>query len=372
MARKEKHVGLENDYVDKIELLNELAKERIAFLATFKLPGVWSEDMKKMLDAANGTTTDGDGTAAGTVEGNGNEEKTWNFLAGQGFSPAAIAGIMGNLKQESGIDPKKIQKGKHGPGPGTGLCQWEKKHSKGGGRWEQLVAWAKGKGLDEWAIETQLQYLMVDLQQGTTKSILNGRFGGMDGLKKMTDYKKAANAFEESFERAGKPMMETRYKYAKDFYDKWGKTGPSSSTTAKGDAKKVIESAETWLKKSTKYTWGGGRNQADIKAGRFDCSSFCRWAFAQNGYYIFGGDANTLAGSTRTLISSKALKTVSTADLKPGDLVFFDTNREYGHVTIYLGDNKCIGCQSSKGVSIVDMNNSYYKPRISKTHRRVL
>jgi hypothetical protein len=228
MARKKKHVSWEDDYIKKVEFLNELAKERAAFLATFTLPGY--EDKQDSYDNSSGG-------AAGTVEGNGNEEKTWNFLAKQGFSAAAIAGIMGNLKQESGVDPKKIQN--NGKGPGTGVAQWEKKHSKGGGRWEQLVAWAKQSNLNEWAIETQLQYLLLDLQQGTTKSILDKRFGGFDSLKKMTDYKKAADAFEESFERAGKTMMENRYNYSKDYYDKLAKNCPSIINST-GDINKVI------------------------------------------------------------------------------------------------------------------------------------
>lgn len=46
----------------------------------------------------------------GTLSGNGNEEKVWNYfatanIAGVSDNAAVIAGIMGNLQQESGFDP---------------------------------------------------------------------------------------------------------------------------------------------------------------------------------------------------------------------------------------------------------------------------
>jgi cell wall-associated NlpC family hydrolase len=372
LARKDKDIQWEDGYVDNVKQLNELAKERIAFLATFKLPGLWSDDIEKLLNGNKSDTgSDGDGDgSAGTVEGNGNEEKTWNFLAGKGLSPAAIAGVMGNLVQESGIDPKKLQKGKNGTtGRGRGLCQWETP-----GRWDSLVKWAKGAGKDEWSIETQLEWMWKELTTADIDRRMKnkGSSGGFEGWKKMTDYKEACRIFEEAFERAGQPMFENRYAAAKKYYDKWGKNGPSKSSGAKGDAAKVIATAESWLKKPNKYVFGGGRSKADIAAGRLDCSSFCRLCYAENGYYIFGGDANTLSGNTDTVIKNKKLKSVKTSELQPGDLVFFDTYKQYGHITIYLGDGKCIGTQSSTGVGIFDMHGAYWNTRISATHRRVI
>ena len=356
MARKDKELTWEQDYVDKVAFLNQLYEERLAFLSTFTLPGFETDEI-----------ANGDG-AASMVSGDSNEEKVWNFFAQKGFTAAAVAGIMGNLEQESGIDPKKKQ---NGGGPGTGLCQWEKKHANGGGRWEELVKWAKSEGRDEWDIVTQLDYLWKELSTGYVLDLLNRHWGGLDGLKTTKDYKKACDAFEKSFERAGKPNMPNRYKFSEKFLDKYGKGDGSATASlvngAKGDAKKVIEIAESWLKKPNRYVFGSGRSKSDIAAGRFDCSSWVRYVFEQSGY-----DIGPMSGTTtKTLI--KLGKKVSVSSLKPGDLVFYDTDTSPGHVAISLGDGKAIGTQSSTGVGVIDhVNNNYWKSRLHSQHRRVL
>jgi N-acetylmuramoyl-L-alanine amidase len=59
---------------------------------------------------------------------------------------------------------------------------------------------------------------------------------------------------------------------------------------------------------------------------------------------------------------------VKKADLKPGNLVFFDTNgglNRINHVGIYIGDGKFIHSSSShKGVVISNLNKGFY----SKTY----
>lgn len=98
------------------------------------------------------------------------------------------------------------------------------------------------------------------------------------------------------------------------------------------------------------YVFGGGRNQSDIARGRFDCSSFVHWAYKQ-----VGVDLGPL-GSTSTETLKHLGKPVKPSEMKPGDLVFFDTYKIDGHVGIYVGNNKFIGAQSSTGVAIADMS----------------
>ena len=363
MTRSDKQKKWEKDYLNKLSHLQEANEMLLAALA---LRRSISPDLDVDGYAIGGT--------AQQVSGNSYPEKAWNFLAKKGFTAAAAAGVLGNLRQESGIDPTKKQSG---GGPGRGVCQWEMKHSKGGGRWEELVKWAKSQKLDEWAIETQLEYMWIELngKDPTAVSILKNRFGGIDGLRLATDYKFATRAFEESFERAGKPMMEKRYTYAKEYLDKFG-GGKASSTAstvtfgsganATGKAKLVLDIANSWLSKPNRYVLGAGRNQSDIKAGKFDCSSWCRYVFEQAGINI-----GPLTATTKTMI--KLGKSVRTEDLQPGDLAFFDTtNAPPGHVTIYLGGGKCIGSQSSTGVGVFDMNSNYWKSKIHREHRRVI
>lgn len=144
--------------------------------------------------------------------GNTNAEITWNFLKSKECSDAAAAGIMGNLQQESGIDPLSRQNG----GPGRGIAQWE----VGSNRFGNLVAKAAGMGKEWTDIEPQLEYLWDEFSGGeaTCKYILDRDYGGLSNFMKTTDVHWAARAFEQSFERAGIPAMEMRYQYADSFY----------------------------------------------------------------------------------------------------------------------------------------------------------
>jgi cell wall-associated NlpC family hydrolase len=363
LARKDKHVNWEEQYVDKVTFLNELVQERLAFLATFTLPGYE--------EIGDSSSSSGGGGAAQIVSGNSVEEKIWNFFAGKGFTAAGVAAIMGNLQQESGLRTTAVNKSSGA----TGICQWL------GGRLTNLKKHAEGLGKSWEDVEAQLSWLWEELngEDPTTKSILDKKYGGLEkALKNATDVGDAVIAFEASFERAGKneKHYDKRTKYANAFLDKFGGGKATEAaktvggTKATGDAKKVIEIAETWLNKTNKYVFGGGRSQVDIKAGRFDCSSWCRYIFEQAGHDISGG--NGLWVNTDTIMANKSLKTIKTSDLKPGDLMYFDTYKTYGHITICLGDGKAIGTQGSTGVAVIDYENTaYWKTRISNKHKRV-
>ena len=43
------------------------------------------------------------------LSGSTTEEKIWNFLKSKGLNSFAIAGLMGNLYAESGLNPKNLQ-----------------------------------------------------------------------------------------------------------------------------------------------------------------------------------------------------------------------------------------------------------------------
>jgi peptidoglycan hydrolase CwlO-like protein len=98
------------------------------------------------------------------------------------------------------------------------------------------------------------------------------------------------------------------------------------------------------------YVFGGGRTAYDVANGRFDCSGFVHWAFAQAGISV-GTSTDSLKNAGRS---------VSTSEMRPGDLVFFNTYKADGHVGIYLGGGKFIGSQSSTGVAIANMSSGYW------------
>jgi len=129
-----------------------------------------------------------------------------------------------------------------------------------------------------------------------------------------------------------------------------GSASKSSSEKASGGKSKAITAGYKYIGNST-YKFGGGRTASDVANGLFDCSGFVSWAYSQAGYSI--------PASTDALKNSGTR--VSTSDMQPGDLVFFNTYKTDGHVGIYIGGGKFIGSQSSTGVAIASMNSGYWK-----------
>lgn len=75
-------------------------------------------------------------------------------LTGMGYSPAAAAGILGNLKQESSFNPTIVGDN----GTSYGLAQWH------GPRWDDLKNFAAANNTDAADPNTQLQFLHHELQ----------------------------------------------------------------------------------------------------------------------------------------------------------------------------------------------------------------
>lgn len=112
----------------------------------------------------------------------------------------------------------------------------------------------------------------------------------------------------------------------------------------------IIDFAKQFV--GTPYSWGGN----SLKNG-VDCSGL-----VQQVYKHFGVD---LPRTTYDQIGVG--KSISIKGLKPGDLVFFDTDRSTGgpdHVGIYMGEGKMIHApRPGKGVEIVSMTSGYYLDR---------
>ncbi len=126
-------------------------------------------------------------------------------------------------------------------------------------------------------------------------------------------------------------------------------SAPAVTTLGSGAIDTVIRAGYKYIGNSV-YVFGGGRTASDIAKGYFDCSGFVHWAFAQAGISV-GSSTDSLKGAGRQ---------VSSSQMQPGDLVFFNTYKTDGHVGIYLGGGKFIGSQSSTGVAIANMSSGYW------------
>lgn len=143
----------------------------------------------------------------------------------------------------------------------------------------------------------------------------------------------------------------------------------STTITFNGDvsqARQAVASIGTRWIGNSKYVFGGGRTQADIGRGWFDCSSFVHWAYKQAGI-----DLGVL-GNTSTETLNKIGTRISISEIQVGDLIFWDTYKKDGHVAIYIGNGQFIGAQTSNGVEIVSVNNPYWTAHFSGHVRRIL
>ena len=105
------------------------------------------------------------------------------------------------------------------------------------------------------------------------------------------------------------------------------------------------------------YKYGGSSPQTGL-----DCSGLVRYVFKE----ALGKDLPRTAAEL-----SREGQKVDQQDLKPGDLVFYNTlRRSFSHVGIYLGDNKFIHAPSSGGkVRIESMDLAYWKSRFNGARR---
>ncbi len=107
------------------------------------------------------------------------------------------------------------------------------------------------------------------------------------------------------------------------------------------------------------YKYGG-----ESPATGLDCSGLVRYVFQQ----VTGV---TLPRTAKAM--SRVGDKVALADLRPGDLVFFNTRRfPFSHVGIYLGDNQFIHAPSrGKEVEVSTIDKGFWQQRFNGARRLV-
>jgi cell wall-associated NlpC family hydrolase len=108
-----------------------------------------------------------------------------------------------------------------------------------------------------------------------------------------------------------------------------------------------------------RYRMGGNSPDAGL-----DCSSYVQLVYREAAGLILPRTAREQA---------KAGKEVGKAELKPGDLVFFNTmRRAFSHVGIYLGDHYFLHAPSVGGaIRLESMQNSYWVQRYNGARRLI-
>lgn len=221
VGRKENIVARVEDILDRIESgkffvngtqeasdkgFNNMAKQMEKFLKTFsrmvnKLNELNKSSGRTYVSSADAAPIDMKGTNASII---------WKYFKSKGFSDEATAGILGNFQRESGLKPEQKQ---IGGGPGRGLAQW------GGPRFTDLERFAKERGTEWDNMQTQLDYVMYELETKFSKN-------WVEKYKKMDDVAKAAVEFEDVYEGAGVEAHPERIKAAQEFYNQRNELNP--------------------------------------------------------------------------------------------------------------------------------------------------
>ena len=94
----------------------------------------------------------------------------------------------------------------------------------------------------------------------------------------------------------------------------------------------------------------------------FDCSGFVRYMYEKSVGLVLPRRAEEQA---------KVTEEISRSELKPGDLVFFNTlKRTFSHVGSYVGDGQFIHApRPGKAVRVDDMREAYWQKRFNGARR---
>jgi len=108
---------------------------------------------------------------------------------------------------------------------------------------------------------------------------------------------------------------------------------------------------DRWL--NTPYKWGGTDERG------IDCSAFLQKLFGE--VYAM----NIPRTSLQQFLNEKVERFKSPVFLTEGDLVFFQTvgDKFISHVGLYLHNGIFVNSSSSKGVSLANLNDAYWKKR---------
>ena len=150
------------------------------------------------------------------------EQGAYNFFLSKGLTSYQAAAIVGNLMQESNVQPTSVQPG----GPGRGIAQWSV-----GGRWnashgDNLVAYASSRGESPTSLTLQLEFVWYELET----------FAGY-GLSKLRASRSVAAAtviFQTDFEACGQCDQTTRIHYAEMVLATHGGGGGGGATGGTG------------------------------------------------------------------------------------------------------------------------------------------
>jgi hypothetical protein len=119
-----------------------------------------------------------------------------------------------------------------------------------------------------------------------------------------------------------------------------------------------IAASEALKLQGAPYVYGG-----QSPSQGFDCSGLV--------YYVYNRQGVRLPRDTQSL--ARQLPAVQPEQRQPGDLLFFNTERPFSHVGIYIGDEQFVHAPSSRTgqVMVSDLRQPYWRERFIGVRRPV-
>jgi cell wall-associated NlpC family hydrolase len=188
--------------------------------------------------------------------------------------------------------------------------------------------------------------------------IMTGAYGQSLQQQAAAEKAPAPTAATPAAAKAPGPDAVTRFLSERGLLNSVEQGGSSRLLASVRDtASDLVLSAMNFL--GVRYTRGGN----SVENG-FDCSGFTRHIFEMSVGLVLPRRADEQA-------KDSSLLAIRRDELKPGDLVFFNTmKRTFSHVGIYVGEGKFIHApRTGSAVRVEDMRDSYWAKRFTGARR---
>ncbi len=183
-------------------------------------------------DVSGDTSLGGSCSSSTTLVGSDGQEQTWNYFKGKGLSDAQVAGIMGNIQQESGFNPEVMENGGQSPDPydagdkGWGIIQWSGNGDTGRSTGDKFYSLFQQSGVQGAVYELSTQLDLV-WQHMNNHPDVTGHFD-LNHYQQITSETEAALYFEKYIEGGTDPNG-VRESNATKILQQYGGSGGSGS-----------------------------------------------------------------------------------------------------------------------------------------------